>query len=63
VIFLDIDGVINSDDFYHRKHKTIGKRIVRLFNITIRSYIRWILTGSRYYRFYTRLLRLFQNKD
>lgn len=49
VIFLDIDGVMNSNDLYHRIHKTIRKRIIRLFNVTIRSYIRWILTGSKYY--------------
>ena len=50
VIFLDIDGVLNSNDFYSRRHKTFKDKLKRYFNITIRSWIRWIFTGSRYYK-------------
>ena len=46
VIFLDIDGVMNSNDFYHRKHNTIKMKLHRLW-INIKTTPRWIMTGSR----------------
>ena len=46
VIFLDIDGVMNSNDFYHRKHNTIKMKLHRLW-INIKTIPRWIMTGSR----------------
>lgn len=46
VIFLDIDGVMNSNDFYNRKHHTIKKRI-RAIWLWIRNTPRWVMTGKR----------------
>ena len=49
VIFLDIDGVMNSNYFYYLRHRTVKNKIKHYWNMTIKSYIRWIFTGSRYY--------------
>ena len=49
VIFLDIDGVMNSSDFYSRRHRTFKNIIKRYFNTTIRSWVRYIRTGSRHH--------------
>jgi len=52
IIFLDIDGVMNSNNFYLIKHNTQKKeKIKRYFNITIRSWIRYIhryISGIEY---------------
>lgn len=49
VIFLDIDGVMNSNDYYNRKHNTFKQKFLDRWNKYIISSIRWIRTGSRYY--------------
>ena len=46
VIFLDIDGVMNSNDFYHKKHNTIKQKLRRIW-LWIKLTPRWIFTGSR----------------
>lgn len=46
VIFLDIDGVMNSNDFYHRRHNTTKMKLHRLW-VNIKTTPRWIFTGSR----------------
>lgn len=46
VIFLDIDGVMNSNEFYHRRHNTIKRKLYRIW-VWIRTTPRWIMTGSR----------------
>lgn len=46
VIFLDIDGVMNSNDFYHKRHNTIKRKLSRIW-LWIRNTPRWIFTGSR----------------
>jgi len=46
VIFLDIDGVMNSNDFYHRKHNTTKMKLHRLW-VNIKLTPQWIMTGSR----------------
>ena len=46
VIFLDIDGVMNSTDFFHRKHNTFREKIKSIW-LWIRTTPRWIMTGSR----------------
>jgi len=47
VIFLDIDGVMNSQVFYTDRHKKFYKRIKRLYYWSI-SWLRLLVTGSRY---------------
>jgi hypothetical protein len=46
VIFLDIDGVMNSQDFYIRKHNTFKRKFEHRLR-WIKNTPRWILTGSR----------------
>jgi len=47
VIFLDIDGVMNSSDYYNRAHHTLKMWLRRKW-LWIRNTPRWILTGTRY---------------
>ena len=47
VIFLDIDGVMNSQVFYHKKHHRLSHRIIRGYYWCI-SWFRLLLTGKRY---------------
>lgn len=46
VIFLDIDGVMNSNDFYNKKHNTIKQKLYCKWK-WIRNTPKWIFTGSR----------------
>lgn len=46
VIFLDIDGVMNSNDFYHRRHNSLLQKLRRIW-LWIKLTPRWIFTGSR----------------
>ena len=49
LIFLDIDGVLNSNDFYHRRHKTIKEKIIRRLNRVI-SWYRKLRHGDEWYK-------------
>lgn len=46
IIFLDIDGVMNSNDFYKRKHNGFKNRLHHLW-VNIKTTPRWVMTGSR----------------
>lgn len=47
VIFLDIDGVMNSNVFYHKRSKRFSYRCRRYYYWII-SWFRLLFTGSRY---------------
>lgn len=47
VIFLDIDGVLNSELFYRRRHNSLLYRSRRVYYWTL-SWFRLLFTGSRY---------------
>lgn len=47
VIFLDIDGVMNSEVFYHEKYNKLSHKIIRGYYWCISGF-RLLFTGSRY---------------
>lgn len=47
VIFLDIDGVMNSHVFYEKRHKKISNRLKRAYNRT-KNYIKYVLNGFKH---------------
>jgi len=47
VIFLDIDGVMNSELFYRRRYNSFPYRVRRVY-YTILGCFRWLFTGSKY---------------
>ena len=51
VIFLDIDGVMNSSNYYTIKHNTFKEKFLHAWNKYVTCSIRWIRTGSRSYTF------------
>lgn len=47
VIFLDIDGVMNSQVFYRERHKTLKRRLSIIYYVSL-SKIKWVLNGFKY---------------
>lgn len=47
VIFLDIDGVMNSQIFYRERHKRLDTRLSRFYYKSL-SKIKWILNGFKH---------------
>lgn len=47
VIFLDIDGCMNSEIFYRERHKTLKNRLYRFKN-RIKSRVKWMFNGFKH---------------
>ena len=47
VVFLDIDGVMNSTVFHHKNHNKLSSRLKR-FYYSFKSKIKWIFNGFKY---------------
>ena len=47
VIFLDIDGVMNSHVFFEQRHKKLNNRFKRIY-FSIKTKIKWVLNGFKY---------------